>query len=192
MTSTVGSRSRTLALARRGRVVRRSACPAGIRRCMRASRRDSCASRRQAPALLVGAAAMGGRRSHGRTISASRRRVEVASECGLRVAGPEGVHRYAIYGRAARFVAQGALAQAVQEHREWVKFDNMTQEHGPALQRVFFVLFLISLPSFQPWIPEPEFALLAAESELGLSWGASCGILQILQLEYHNSSRSLT
>ena len=27
-------------------------------------------------------------------------------------------------------VAQGALAQAVQEHREWVKFDNLTQEHG--------------------------------------------------------------
>ena len=71
------------------------------------------------------------------------------------------------------YVAQGALAQAVQEHREWVKFDNLTQEHGPALQRVFFVLFLISLPSFQPWIPEPEFALLAAESELGLSGGAS-------------------
>ena len=89
-------------------------------------------------------------------------------------------------------VAQGALAQAVQEHREWVKFDNMTQEHGPALPREFFVLFLISLPSFQPWIPEPEFALLAAESELGLSWGASCGILQILQVEYRNSSRSLT
>ena len=89
-------------------------------------------------------------------------------------------------------VAQGALAQAVQEHREWVKFDNLTQEHGPALPREFFVLFLISLPSFQPWIPEPEFALLAAESELGLSWGASCGILQILQVEYRNSSRSLT
>ena len=70
-------------------------------------------------------------------------------------------------------VAQGALAQAVQEHREWVKFDNMTQEHGPALSRGFSVLFLISLPSFQPWIPEPEFALLAAESELGLSGGAS-------------------
>ena len=94
--------------------------------------------------------------------------------------------------RARARVAQGALAQAVQEHREWVKFDNLTQEHGPALQRVFFVLFLISLPSFQPWIPEPEFALLAAESELGLSWGASCGILQILQVEYRNSSRSLT
>ena len=78
-------------------------------------------------------------------------------------------------------VAQGALAQAVQEHREWVKFDNMTQEHGPALSRGFSVLFLISLPSFQPWIPEPEFALLAAESELGLSGGASCGILQILR-----------
>ena len=77
-------------------------------------------------------------------------------------------------------VAQGALAQAVQEHREWVKFDNMTQEHGPALSRGFSVLFLISLPSFQPWIPEPEFALLAAESELGLGGGASCGILQIL------------
>ena len=32
-------------------------------------------------------------------------------------------------------VAQGALAQAVQEHREWVKFRNMTQEleHGPVL-----------------------------------------------------------
>ena len=95
-------------------------------------------------------------------------------------------------GPLVPFVAQGALAQAVQEHREWVKFNNMTQEHGPALPREFFVLFLISLPSFQPWIPEPEFALLAAESELGLSWGASCGILQILQLEYHNSSRSLT
>ena len=49
----------------------------------------------------------------------------------------------------------------------------MTQEHGPALSRGFTVLFLISLPSFQPWIPEPEFALLAAESELGLSGGAS-------------------
>ena len=86
-------------------------------------------------------------------------------------------------------VAQGALAQAVQEHREWVKFDNMTQEHGPALPRGFFVLFLISLPSFQPWIPEPEFALLlAAESKLGLSWGASCGILQILQVENRATS----
>ena len=32
-------------------------------------------------------------------------------------------------------VAQGALAQAVQEHREWVKFRDMTQEfeHGPVL-----------------------------------------------------------
>ena len=146
--------------------------------------------------MLVGAAAMGGRRSHGRTISASRRRVEVASECGLRVAGPEGVHRYAIYGRAARFVAQGALAQAVQEHREWVKFRDMTQELRMGLQslrkRVYCPIPIISLPSFQPWIPEPEFALLAAESELGLSWGASCGILQILQVEYRNSSRSLT
>ena len=95
-------------------------------------------------------------------------------------------------GSLAATVAQGALAQAVQEHREWVKFDNMTQEHGPALSREFSVLFLISLPSFQPWVPEPEFALLAAESKLGLSWGASCGILQILQVEYRNSSRSLT
>ena len=34
-----------------------------------------------------------------------------------------------------RVVAQGALAQAVQEHREWVKFRDMTQEfeHGPVL-----------------------------------------------------------
>ena len=91
-------------------------------------------------------------------------------------------------------VAQGALAQAVQEHREWVKFDNMTQEHGPAAlrKRVYCPIPIISLPSFQPWVPEPEFALLAAESKLGLSWGASCGILQILQVEYRNSSRSLT
>ena len=84
-------------------------------------------------------------------------------------------------------VAQGALAQAVQEHREWVKFDNMTQEHGPALSRGFTVLFLISLPSFQPWVPEPEFALLAQESKLGLSRGASW-ILQILQVENRKTS----
>ena len=58
----------------------------------------------------------------------------------------------------------------------------MTQEHGPALSRGFAVLFLISLPSFQPWVPEPEFALLAQELELGLSGGAS-QILQILQVE---------
>ena len=34
------------------------------------------------------------RRSHRRSISSSRRRVEVESECGLRVAGPEPTHRY--------------------------------------------------------------------------------------------------
>ena len=36
----------------------------------------------------------GGRRSYGRTISASRRRVEIDSECGLHVARPEATHSY--------------------------------------------------------------------------------------------------
>ena len=87
-------------------------------------------------------------------------------------------------------VAQGALAQAVQEHREWVKFDNMTQEHGPAAlrKRVYCPIPIISLPSFLPWIPEPEFALLAQELELGLMSGGASQILQILQVESQAAS----
>ena len=86
-------------------------------------------------------------------------------------------------------VAQGALAQAVQEHREWVKFDNMTQEHGPAAlrKRVYCPIPIISLPLLLPWVPEPEFALLAQELELGLSGGASW-TLQILQVENRATS----
>ena len=88
--------------------------------------------------------------------------------------------------RTKKTVAQGALAQAVQEHREWVKFHNMTQEVRMGLQslrkRVYCPIPIISLPLLLPWVPEPEFALLAQELELGLSGGAS-QILQILQVE---------
>ena len=86
-------------------------------------------------------------------------------------------------------VAQGALAQAVQEHREWVKFDNMTQAHGSASlrKRVYCPIPIISLPLLLPWVPEPEFALLAQELELGLSGGASW-TLQILQVELRATS----
>ena len=88
-------------------------------------------------------------------------------------------------------VAQGALAQAVQEHREWVKFRDMTQELRMGLhslrKRVYCPIPIISLPLFLPWIPEPEFALLAQELELGLSGGASW-ILHILQVELRATS----
>ena len=91
-----------------------------------------------------------------------------------------------------RCVAQGALAQAVQEHREWVKFRDMTQELRMGLQslrkRVYCPIPIISLPLFLPWIPEPEFALLAQELELGLMSGGASQILQILQVESQAAS----
>ena len=105
----------------------------------------------------------------------------------MRLAVAQGVQKCREKLRAT--LAQGALAQAVQEHREWVKFDNMTQEHGPAAlrKRVYCPIPIISLPLLLPWIPEPEFALLAQELELGLSGGASW-ILQILQVELRATS----
>ena len=94
---------RMLALARRKRAASPSTCRAGIRRDSRASRRGARARRLQASGVRFGTGTQQQILCHRSNVYDGRRRAELVGERGLRVAGREGAHRYAIYSRAARF-----------------------------------------------------------------------------------------